>query len=57
MTRSKSNLEQVKEKIHDMLRFYYKVAGRYFVDYVYQQAVDHCLLTGTMSPLAVFTQD
>ncbi|PVH90750.1 interferon-induced GTP-binding protein Mx2 [Periconia macrospinosa] len=56
-TRSKSNVEQVKEEIHDILWSYYKVARKRFVDNVYQQAVDNCLLTGPMSPLAVFTQE
>ncbi|KAH8730768.1 interferon-induced GTP-binding protein Mx2 [Phaeosphaeriaceae sp. PMI808] len=56
-TRSKSNVEQVQEDIHDILWSYYKVARKRFVDNVYQQAIDHCLLTGPMSPLAVFTQE
>ncbi|OCL03244.1 putative dynamin [Glonium stellatum] len=56
-TRSKGNVEQVKEEIHDILWSYYKVAQKRFIDNVYQQAVDHCLLTGPMSPLAVFTQE
>jgi hypothetical protein len=33
------------------------VARERFVDNVYHQAVDHCLLTGPMSPLSVLTQD
>ncbi|KIW16615.1 hypothetical protein PV08_03803 [Exophiala spinifera] len=56
-TRSKGNLEYIKEEIHDILWSYYKVARKRFVDNVYQQAVDHCLLTGPKSPLAVFTQE
>jgi hypothetical protein len=56
-TRSKSNVEQVKEELHDILWSYYKVARKRFVDNVYQQAIDHCLLTGPMSPLGVFTQE
>lgn len=56
-TTSKSNVEHVKEEIHDILQSYYKVARKRFVDNVYQQAVDHCLLTGPMSPLAVFSQE
>jgi len=49
--------EHVKEEIHDILWSYYKVARKRFVDNVYQHAIDHCLLTGPMSPLAVFTQE
>lgn len=56
-TTSKSNVEHVKDEIHDILRSYYKVARKRFVDNVYHQAVDHCLLTGPMSPLTVFSQE
>jgi Dynamin central region/Dynamin family len=56
-TTNQSNLEQVKEEIHDILQSYYKVARKRFVDNVYHQAVDHFLLTGPMSPLAVFSQE
>ena len=56
-TRNKSNAEYVKEEIHDILSSYYKVARKRFVDNVYQQAVDHHLLTGPMSPLTVFSQE
>lgn len=56
-TRSKSNVEQVKEEMHDILWSYYEVARDRFVDNVYQQVIDHCLLTGPISPLAVFTQE
>jgi hypothetical protein len=55
-TINKSNVEHVKEEIHDILRSYYKVARKRFVDNVYQ-AVDHFLLTGPSSPLAVFNQE
>ena len=56
-TTSKTNVEHVKEDIHDILCSYYKVARKRFVDNVYHQAVDHCLLTGPMSPLAAFSQE
>ncbi|KAK5188467.1 hypothetical protein LTR96_011422 [Exophiala xenobiotica] len=56
-TRSTGNVEYIKEEIHDILWSYYKVARKRFVDDVYRQAVDNCLLTGPMSPLAVFTQE
>jgi hypothetical protein len=55
--KSKSNLEQVKEEIHDILKSYYKVARKRFVDNVFSQAVNHFLLTGPKSPLAVFNQE
>lgn len=45
------------EEIHDILKSYYQVAQKRFVDNVYRQTVDHCLLTGLMCPLAVFTQE
>ena len=56
-TRNKSNAEHTKEEIHDILSAYYDVARKRFVDNVYQQAVDHCLLTGPKSPLTVFSQE
>ncbi|KAH8704700.1 putative dynamin [Talaromyces proteolyticus] len=56
-TTSKSNVEHIKEEIHDILWSYYKVARKRFVDNIYHQAIDHCLLTGPMSPLAVFSQE
>lgn len=56
-TTSKSNVEHVKEEIHDILCSYYKVARKRFVDNVYHQAIDHNLLTGPLSPLVVFSQE
>lgn len=56
-TTSKSNVEHVKEEIHDILCSYYKVARKRFVDNVYHQAIDHYLLTGPLSPLVVFSQE
>ncbi|KAH0595313.1 hypothetical protein MHUMG1_07063 [Metarhizium humberi] len=53
---NKSNLQNAHEDIHDILESYYKVARERFVDNVYRQAVDHCLLTGPMSPLLLFTE-
>ncbi|KAG8421726.1 hypothetical protein J3458_003576 [Metarhizium acridum] len=52
----KSNLQNAHEDIHDILQSYYKVARERFVDNVYRHAVDHCLLTGPMSPLLLFTE-
>jgi Dynamin central region/Dynamin family len=56
-TASKSNIDSVKEDIHDILHSYYKVARKRFVDNLYRQAVDHYLLTGPGSPLSVFDQE
>lgn len=51
-----SNAEHMQKDIHDILKSYYKVARKRFVDNVYHQAVDHFLLSGPMSPLAVFCE-
>lgn len=56
-TTNKSNVDHVKEEIHDILYSYYKVARKRFVDNVYHQAIDHYLLTGPLSPLQVFNQE
>ncbi|KAK9439402.1 Dynamin, GTPase domain protein [Metarhizium brunneum] len=53
---NKSNLQNAHEDIHDILESYYKVARERFVDNVYRQAIDYCLLTGPMSPLLLFTE-
>ncbi|KAK1783113.1 P-loop containing nucleoside triphosphate hydrolase protein [Copromyces sp. CBS 386.78] len=54
---NKSNAEQVGEDIHDMLKSYYKVARKRFVDNICQQAINHFLLDGDQSPVKVFTAD
>lgn len=54
---SKSNEEHIQEDIHDILKSYYKVARKRFVDNVYHQAVEHCLLVGPDSPLNVFSEN
>lgn len=51
-----SNAEHAQQDIHDILKSYYKVARKRFVDNVYLQAVDHFLLSGPESPLAVFCE-
>jgi hypothetical protein len=56
-TTTKSNVEHIKEDMHDILCSYYKVSRKRFVDNVYLYAVDHSLLTGPDSPLAVFNQE
>ena len=45
------NIEHTVEDIHAILRSYYKVARKRFVDVVCMQAVDHFLVTGSESPL------
>ncbi|PWY67226.1 hypothetical protein BO94DRAFT_503828, partial [Aspergillus sclerotioniger CBS 115572] len=54
---NQGNVEHVKEEIHDILWSYYKVSRKRFVDSVYMQAVEHCLLTGPDGPLEAFSQD
>lgn len=53
---SKSNEERAVEDIHDILKAYYKVAVKRFVDNVFQQAVDYKLLSGPDSPLRLFSE-
>ena len=53
----KSNVEQLQEEIHDILQAYYSVALDRYIDNIFQQAVDYCLLHGPSSPLKVFTHD
>ena len=54
--RQRSNAEYAAEDIHDILEAYYKVARKRFVDNIYHQAVDHCLLSGPKSPLVLFSE-
>ncbi|CVL07115.1 related to RBTMx2 protein [Fusarium mangiferae] len=51
-----NNTEHTAEEIHDILEAYYKVARKRFVDNIYHQAVDHCLLSGPSSPLILFCE-
>ncbi|KAF5544898.1 dynamin family [Fusarium napiforme] len=51
-----SNTKHTAEETHDILQAYYKVARKRFVDNIYHQAVDHCLLSGTSSPLTLFCE-
>ncbi|CAN8095464.1 unnamed protein product [Discula destructiva] len=53
----RSNPEQVREYLHDILLSYYKVAAKRFVDVVCQQVISHFLLNGKGSPLHVFSTD
>ncbi|KAI3392113.1 hypothetical protein diail_6156 [Diaporthe ilicicola] len=54
---TKSNPEQVREYLHDILESYYKISAKRFVDVICQQVIDHFLLNGEDSPLHVFDTD
>ena len=49
------NIEHTVEDIHAILKSYYEVARKRFVDVVYIQAADHFLVTGSESLLRLFT--
>lgn len=53
---NKSNQEHAQEDIHDILKSYYKVSRKRFVDNVWLYAVDHHLLSGPNSPLTLFSE-
>ena len=54
---NKSNADQVKEDIHDILKSYYKVSRKRFVDVICRQVIEHYLLDGSVSPLKVLTPE
>ncbi|EKJ78429.1 hypothetical protein FPSE_01386 [Fusarium pseudograminearum CS3096] len=56
LIQNRSNREHTAEEIHNILQAYYKVARKRFVDNVYYQAVDHCLLSGPSNPLGLFCE-
>lgn len=49
------NIENTVEDIHAILKSYYKVARKRFVDVVCMQAADYFVVTGSESPLRLFT--
>ncbi|KAI1105817.1 P-loop containing nucleoside triphosphate hydrolase protein [Jackrogersella minutella] len=49
-----TNTTHVLEYMHDILKSYYKVARKRFVDFVYLQAMSRYLLRGKHSPLNIF---
>ena len=56
MTESKSsNLEHTIGDLHDILRSYYKVARKRFVDVMCMQAADFHLVTGADTPIKMFS--
>lgn len=54
---TRSNPEQVREYLHDILESYYKVSVKRFVDVICQQVIDHFLVNGKDSPLHVFSTE
>ncbi|KAI1461418.1 P-loop containing nucleoside triphosphate hydrolase protein [Annulohypoxylon moriforme] len=50
-----ANSEHVRKYIHDILKSYYKVSRKRFVDVICQQAVNYYLLKGEGSPLTIFS--
>ncbi|KAG7126017.1 hypothetical protein HYQ44_001057 [Verticillium longisporum] len=57
ITTHKSNSLQVHEDIHDILKSYYKVARKRFVDVVCQQSILYYLLDVKDGPLNIFTPE
>ncbi|SCO92390.1 related to RBTMx2 protein [Fusarium oxysporum] len=53
---NQSNTQHTAEEIHDILQAYYKVARKRFVDNIYHQAVDRCLLSDPSSPLILICE-
>lgn len=54
-TRSMSNEQHVVKDIYDILKSYYKVSRKTFVDGVCKQSVIHYLLECDEGPLALFS--
>ncbi|KAM0285959.1 hypothetical protein ACHAQH_001147 [Verticillium albo-atrum] len=54
---NKSNKAHTQEDIHDILKSYYKVARKRFVDVVCQQVVFRYLLDAKDSPLRIFSPE
>ena len=51
------NAQHTIQDIHDILRSYYKVARKRFVDNVCIQATDFYLLVGDQSPMCLFSSE
>ena len=49
------NMKRTAEDVHAILKSYYKVACKRFDDVVCMQAADYFLVTGSESPLRLFT--
>ena len=50
-----SNVQHIVRDIHDILKAYYKVARKRFVDNMCMQASDYHLVTGPNTPLLLFS--
>ncbi|PYH98935.1 dynamin [Aspergillus ellipticus CBS 707.79] len=50
-----NNLQHTVEDIHDILKSYYKVARKRFIDNVCMQAADFYLVTGPEAPMNLFS--
>ncbi|KAI1775176.1 P-loop containing nucleoside triphosphate hydrolase protein [Hypoxylon cercidicola] len=50
-----ANSDHVREYMHDVLKSYYKVSLKRFIDVVCQQAINYYLLQGEGSPLKIFS--
>ncbi|KAK0637184.1 P-loop containing nucleoside triphosphate hydrolase protein [Bombardia bombarda] len=53
----KSNVDQVKEDVHDILQSYYGVSIKRFVDNICRHIVEHALLEGDDSPLKILSPE
>ncbi len=54
-TSTASNTDHTVRDLHDILKSYYKVARKRFVDVVCMQAVDRHLITGPDTPIKLFS--
>jgi hypothetical protein len=50
-----NNLQQTVQDIHDILKSYYKVAKKRFIDNICMQAADFYLVTGPTAPMKLFS--
>lgn len=50
-----SNTDYIVQDIHNILKSYYKVACKRFVNNIIKQATDHFLVTGLKTPLHLFS--
>ena len=50
-----SNADHAIQDLHDILHSYYKVALKRFIDSLRMQAADHFLITGSRTPLTLFS--
>lgn len=55
LTLTASNTDHTIHDLHDILKSYYEVARKRFVDVVCMQAVDYCLITGPAAPVKLFS--